>query len=219
MQIETNVVKPEISTFLNETLYRIIEIDNELELESSIHSIEEYLKSTNGEGRTEEDKDQCFGIATERYKKYTSILKGLKMNFWVNRPQFKFLTDLILLKLEYDVDDVFIAIELTNLMAEVKNTKFTNDIEVKSIKVDPTEITKIYHLIAKHKVKGLSADAYSFSRILRRIGEIAKIVRYYDNKAKEMSESIKNWAVSSLSQVSEVVSDDLPKEEESLTKD
>ena len=62
--------------------------------------------------------------------------------------------------------------------------------------VNATEITYIYHLISKHKVKGLTKDSYTFSKVLVRIGNISKLFNYYDSYAKNLSADIQNWVTS-----------------------
>jgi hypothetical protein len=106
------------------------------------------------------------------------------------------LTDILLKKLEYDVNTVFIAIELTEMLGAMSGSKYLDDKEIKSFSVDATEITYIYHLIQNYKVKGLTKEAYTFSKILRRIGEISKIVSYYDANAKRLTDEISRWALS-----------------------
>ena len=86
-----------------------------------------------------------------------------------------------------------VAIELTNLLASMKDTKFTDDNQLTAFSVDATEITYIYHLISKHKVKGLSKDSYTFANILKRIGDISKVFNYYDTAAKNLTGEIQNW--------------------------
>ena len=124
-------------------------------------------------------KDNLYQNAQNIWNNFTNSLKEAKYNFHLNRPQHKFLTDLILTKMEYDVNTVFFAIELTNMMGGMKEAKYTNDKDLISFSVNATEITYIYHLISKHKVKGLTKDAYTFSQILYRIGNISKIFNYY----------------------------------------
>jgi hypothetical protein len=51
----------------------------------------------------------------------------------------------------------------------------------------------MYHLLAKHKVKGLTKETHLFSEILMKIGEISKIVAFYDNLAKTLSKTIQDW--------------------------
>ena len=192
-KIETNVVKPEVSFFENELTNLILSTEEEVRLDSSIKSIENYMKNNTGEGKSEQEKDELYKNAQLMWKEYTNVLRDVKYNFHLNRPQWKFLTDLILTKLEYDVNTVFFAIELTNLLASMKDTKFTDDNQLLEFAVDATEITYIYHLISKHKLKGLTKDSYTFANILKRIGDISKVFNYYDTAAKNLSGEIQNW--------------------------
>ena len=146
--IETNVVKPEISFFESEVNYFILSNEDELKLDHQIKEIEDYMKNNTGKEKSEEEKDELYKNAQLMWKDYANILRTIKYSFFLNRPQWKFLTDLILTKLEYDVNTVFFAIELTNLLASMKDTKFMDDKQLIPFPVDATEITYIYHLIS-----------------------------------------------------------------------
>ena len=97
--------------------------------------------------------------------------------------------------MEYDVDTVFVAMELKELLLGMREVKFLNDKEIKSSEMTPTEITYLYHLISKHKVKGLTDDSYSFANVLRRIGEVSKIINYYDTTMKGLVSELTTWIV------------------------
>ncbi len=191
--IVTNVVKPEIKFFENDSEHLVIDPINEVMLDAKVSSIESYMESNSGKGKSDEEKDELYKNAQDLWKEYTSALKDAKYNFHLNRPQWKFLTDLILQKLEYDVNTVFFAIELTNLLGTMREVKYANDKELIAFPVNATEITYIYHLISKHKVKGLTKDSYLFSEVLVRIGNISKVFNYYDSYAKSLSTDIQNW--------------------------
>ena len=193
-KIETNVIKPEISFLENEIENIILTSEFETSLDSKISEIENYISNNNGKGKSEEEKDELYKTAQELWKEYAISLRDTKYNFYLNRPQYTFLTDLILKNLEYDVNTVFFAIELTNLLAGMKGVKFTDDNQVIAFPVNATEITYIYHLISPHKVKGLTKNAYTFAQVLRRIGDISKIFNYYDTAGKNSSTEIQNWA-------------------------
>jgi len=75
----------------------------------------------------------------------------------------------------------------------MKGVKFQNDSELINFPVNATEITYIYHLIANHKVKGLTKDAFTFSQVLIRIGDISKVFNYYDTASKNLSTEIQDW--------------------------
>ncbi len=192
-KIETNVVKPKISFFENETENLILDVNQETTLDNKINEVEEFIKNNEGRGKSESEKDELYKNAQELWRSYALSLKETKYNFLLNRPQWRFLTDLILIKLEYDVNTVFLAIELTNLLGSMKGVKFQNDSELINFPVNATEITYIYHLIANHKVKGLTKDAYTFSQVLIRIGDISKVFNYYDTAGKNLSTEIQDW--------------------------
>ena len=194
--IETNVVRPEISFFENETNNLILTPFYESELENKISSIEDYITNNSGKGKTEEEQDDLYKNAQELWKNYANTLRDTKYNFHLNRPQWKFLTDLVLSKLEYDVNSVFFAIELTDLLGNMRDAKYSNDTDLVSFPVDATEITYVYHLISQYKVKGLTKEAYMFSQVLKRIGSISKVFNYYDTSGKNLSNDIQNWITS-----------------------
>ena len=193
--VQVNTVKPELSFFENEVLNRLLNFDRELMLDSKIEEVESFMKNNPGHGLVEEVKDALYGNAQYLYNEYKKTLRDVRFNFYLNRPQYNLLTDLILKKLEYDVNTVFIAIELTELLGGMEGTKFQNDTEIKLFEVTATELTYIYHLIQNHKVKGLTKEAYVFSKLLVRIGEISKVINYYDATAKRLPEDIQQWAL------------------------
>ena len=190
--IETNVVKPEIKFVSNDVEYLLINNEQENILENNVRDIEKFMEQ-DGTNKTDEEKDSLYQNAQELWKDYADSMKNAKYNFHLNRGQWKFLTDLLLSKLEYDVNTVFFAIELVELLGTLRDVKFTNDTELNLVEVNATEITYVYHLISKHKVKGLTKDAFLFSEILVRIGNISKLFNYYDTLGKNLSSDIQNW--------------------------
>jgi hypothetical protein len=198
-KIETNVIKPSISFFFKvdgeDKRFDLIDNNDENELDSLLIEIESFIKENSGKGKSEEEKDKLYADAQLKWKSYFNKLRSVKYNFFLNREQWNFLTNLILTKLEYDVDTLFFAIELTDMLGTYKNAKFSNDSELKEFKMNATEITYIYHLIAKYKVKGLTKDAYTFSKILLKIGDLSKVINYYDTTGKNHSDDIQKWVL------------------------
>jgi hypothetical protein len=194
-KIETNVVKPEIKVL--ESGKEMILLDNESEkvLDSKIETIVKYISENNGKGKTDKEKDELYLQAQGLWKEFIDSLKEVKYNFHLNRNQHKFLTDLILNKLEYDVNSVFFAIELRELFDILKENKYKNDVDFVSYPVNATEITYIYHLISKHKVRGLTKDSYLFAEVLMKIGNISKVFNYYDATGKNLSTDIQDWVL------------------------
>ena len=194
--IETNVVKPDISSFENEQNLRSISIENELFLDGKLAELDSFVENNHGLGKSEQEKDVLYYTAQSTWKEYVERLKTMKYSFYLNRNQYNFLSNLLIGKLEYDVNTVFLAIELTNMLGtwELSKSKTKSDNEVKEYVSDATEITYMYHLIAKHTVKGLTKDTYLFAQILRKIGHISRIVSYYDTHAKTFNKDIQDWA-------------------------
>lgn len=217
-QVETNVVKPKLSIFENESEYRLITTDSEYKLDSHIKSIEDFMKNNHGRGKSESEKDELYAKAKLLWGEYAETLKSVDYTFYLNRKQYQFLTDLLGEKLEYDVNTVFLAIDLTNMLGEwLKQGSEKNDNSLKGYNADATEITYIYHLIAKHKVTGLKHSTYRFAEILRKIGDISKIISYYDTHAKNLSKEIQEWVATFEDGVS-VEGKDFGKEEKPKTK-
>ena len=195
--LENNVIKPSLTMTFNETEYRLLPTADEEALDTTIEGIETFIASNDGKGKSEEEKDQLYTTAKEIWGDLAQLLKNTKYTFYLNRKQYHFLKDLLEEKLEYDVNTVFVAIELYNMLGQWKESgaKQTNDKDIKGYTADATEITYIYHLIAKHKVKGLGTSTFLFTEILRKIGDLSKIISYYDNKAKSLSKEIQDWVV------------------------
>ena len=198
--IETNVIKPKLSIFVDEVEYRLISKESEESLDKRLSDIATYMANNHGLGKEESYKDELYANAKQLWNSYAEELRDTKYTFYLNRRQYSFLTDLLIDKLEYDVNTIFLAIELTNMLGGWRNSnkedKYKDDVELKGFTADATEITYMYHLIAKHKVKGLKNDSYLFAEVLRKIGDISKIISYYDTGAKNMSKEIQEWVAS-----------------------
>lgn len=194
-KIQVNTVKPELSFFENEVLNRLLSFDRELLLDGKSDEVRSYMENNPGHGLSEVEKDMLYANGQSIYVEFKKSLRDVKFNFYLNRPQYNLLTDLLLKKIEYDVNTVFIAIELTELLAGMEGTKYQNDMEIKLFEVDATQLTYIYHLIQTHKIKGLTKEAYTFSKLLIRIGELSKVINYYDALAKSLPDEISQWAL------------------------
>ena len=194
-KIETNVVKPETKFEYLGKEYLHIDSEQELLLDSKIDLVNQFMKNNSGKGKESQEQDALYGESQKLWQDFIATLESTKYNFYLNKDQWKFLTDLIYSKLEYDVNTVFFAIELTDMLATMKDTKYTNDKDLVAFEVNATEITYIYHLISKHKVKGLTNDAYLFSQVLYRIGSISKIFNYYETCSKNLAKDVQDWVL------------------------
>jgi hypothetical protein len=165
-------------------------------LTDSINNIESYMTSNTGKGKDDSEKDAFYQEAQKRWKELQNNLVNTKFNFYLNKAEFLFLEGLLTSYLEYDVNTIFFALELDSYLKNLGKMKFANDNELKPIEVNTTEITYIYHLISKHKVKGLGHGSRNFAKILIKIGDISKLINYYDQTAKDLATDIQNWVAS-----------------------
>jgi hypothetical protein len=192
--LETNVVKPAVSIFENETECRLIDLQTETSLDSKIIEIENFMNNNHGRGKSELEKDNLYLSAKNLWEEYAVLLRDMNFTFYLNRKQYQFLTDLLIDKMEYDVNTIFLAIELTNMLGQWKESGSSkDDTTLQGYPSDATEVTYMYHLISKHKVKGLSNSSYRFAEVLKRIGSISKVIAYYDTHAKNLSKDIQSW--------------------------
>jgi hypothetical protein len=190
--IQTNVVKPSVFFEENTNVFRNINEDFENNLDTKYQDVINFIK-IDGKGKTDLEKDSLYKEAQQLWNEYTNSLKSTKYNFNLNLRQWEFLNELILEKLEYNVNTIFLAIELTNILGTMKESSFSSDTESKAFLVDATELTYIYHLISEHKVVGLNKDTYTFSEILKRIGSVSKVFNYYDTIGKNLAADIQDW--------------------------
>ena len=165
-------------------------------LTDSINNIESYMTSNTGKGKDDSEKDAFYQEAQKRWKELQNNLVNTKFNFYLNKAEFLFLEGFLTSYLEFDVNTIFFALELDSYLKNLGKMKFANDNELKPIEVNTTEITYIYHLISKHKVKGLGHGSRNFAKILIKIGDISKLINYYDQTAKDLATDIQNWVAS-----------------------
>jgi hypothetical protein len=193
-RIEVNTVKPAVDFFENELSNRLISIESESLLDSNIESCESYMKDNPiTQDVPEGEVDKLYESAKSLYSEFVENFKGTKFNFYLNRPQYNLLTDILIKKLEYDVNTVFVAIELTELLGKMADSKYKNDTDLIQFELDSTQLVYMYHLIQTHKVKGLTKEAYTFAKLLIRFGDVSKLINYYDTCAKNLSGDIQSW--------------------------
>jgi hypothetical protein len=147
-----------------------------------------------------EDKDKAFGEYRETMIKYGGTLSKIKFNFGLKESEYKLIRKIIFQELEYDRQDLFIALSVRDNFfdvvetAEWQKTKFKGGEDaVEIFKIDIHDITRISHLIGQYKIKGLNKVATSYAEVIRKIGDISKIFEHYNKLGEQMSEAGGNW--------------------------
>lgn len=194
--LDVATVKPEVQFTENDNIYRIVSFDNEATLDTSLEEVTQFITNpdNSGVGLDELAKDALYAQGQGKLNEFKVKLRDARFNFHVDREQYKVLTSLLNHKLEYDVNSLFIALELVEMLENMHGAKFQEN-EIHEYPVTATEITYVYHLLAQHKVKGLTKEAKTLAQILIRIGEISKLISYYDSSSKNLVDDITNWAL------------------------
>ena len=196
-EIETQVVKPKMTTKFEDKEYRFMSEENEKNLDDAVKSLENFMAFNHGLGKSEVEKDDLYVQAKELWEVYVSHFRKTTMKFYLNKNQFEYFTEMLRDKIEYDVNTIFFAIELTDTLGKWITDKGTKGSkEVKRYEIDPVSANYLYHLISTVKVKGLTEEAYLFSQVLKKIHEVIKVVNFYDNHAKTLSKDIQDWVAS-----------------------
>ncbi len=184
----TNTIKPDTS--FNETL-KLLNEEVERSLDIKAENITNFMKNNDGRGTDDNTKDKLYKDAQILWKEFSNELDTTKYNFFLNRRMSKYLIDLLKNKLEYDTNTVFFAIELEKMVDSIG--KIDNDVDYLALPLSATEVTYVYHLLSKHKVKGLTKDTHTFVEILMLIGSTSKIFDYYNTLLENLSTDITNW--------------------------
>jgi len=196
-EIETQVVKPKMTTKFEEKEFRFITEENEQSLDTAVKELENFMAFNHGLGKSETEKDELYSKAKGLWEVYVEVFRLTKMKFFLNADQYEYFTIMLRDKIEYDVNTIFFGIELTDTLGDWvinKGEKITK--EVKSYEIDHVSANYLYHLISTVKVKGLTEEAYLFSQVLKKTHELIKVVNFYDNHAKSLSKDVQDWVAS-----------------------
>jgi hypothetical protein len=191
--------KPKSSFIENGKTYLLIDDKYEIELNSKIKELNDYMSTNIGKGKTDEEKDDLYKNAQSLWVECASIFKDMIYNFNLNRPQYELLTDIILNKTIYDVNNILVYNKLNDFLKNMHSiAKYKNDEEIITYPINRTEISCIYHLFSKYTIKGINNSTYRFGEITQRICDINLLINYYDEYTNitKLSDDIMNWVTS-----------------------
>jgi hypothetical protein len=196
-EIETQVVKPKMTTKFDDKDYRFMSEESENELDTAVKNLENFMAFNHGLGKSETEKDKLYSQAKELWEVYVGHFRKTSLKFYLDKKQFDYFTEILRDKIEYDVNTIFFAIELTDTLGKwITDKSSKGSKEVKSYDIDPVSANYLYHLVSTVKVKGLTEEAYLFSQVLKKIHEVIKVVNFYDSHAKTLSKDIQDWVAS-----------------------
>jgi len=193
-EIETRVVKPKMFTKFGEEEFRILDEQTENALDASVKNIENFITFNEGRGKSEIEKDNLYSEAKRMWSQYIDIFRNSKVKFYLDQNQFDYFSKILMEDIEYDFNTIFFAMELTETLGNwVQQELNSDENSVRIYETDPVSVNYINHLVSTVKIKGLTEEAFLFSKVYRKITEILKVVNYYDAHAKSLSKDIQEW--------------------------
>lgn len=150
--------------------------------------------------KTNEEKDKVYAEYKETMMSYGKTLGEVSYTFGLLESEYKLLRNAICKDLEYNRQDLFIAIVVKdNFFDKIENrngwqqNKFSAKDGLERFDIDIHDTTRISHLLSEFKVKGLTPPALTYANIVRKIGDISKVFEHFNQLGESMSESGGNW--------------------------
>lgn len=197
-QFESIAEKPAMFLTVGEEQFRFIKEEDENWLTEKIKEIVDFMSVNDGKGKSSEEKDTLYKEAQEMWSELggpDGRLNGIKYGLILNRDEYNLLVELLRDKMEYDINTLFFAIELTNFLGEtLRDRTWDGDKTPIVFDISSTDMTYLYTVLSQHKCKGLTKKTYTFSNIIRRIGDISKVINHFDSGSKDLSTEIMDWA-------------------------
>ena len=196
-QFEAIAEKPAMALTVNGQDYRFIKEEDEQFMSDKIQEIKDFMANNNGKGLSEEEKDDLYKRSQEMWFELggpDGRLNHVKYGLVLTRPQYRLLTELLRDKMEYDINTLFFAIELSSFLGStLEDNRYEDDVTPKVFDISATDMTYLYTVLSQHKCKGLSKKTYTFADIIRRIGDISKVINHFDSESKDLSTAIQDW--------------------------
>lgn len=196
-KFESIAEKPKFSLTINEKEYRLLKEEDEKWIDDKVQEIRDFMLNNEGKGKSEDEKNDLYKQTQDMWKELggpDGKISKIEYGLILDRPQYNHLVELLRDKIEYDVNTIFFAIELTNFLGKtVKDSGFEDDETPIVFDLSATDMTYLYTCLSQHKSKGLKQKTYTFAGIIRRIGDISKVINHLDSNSKDLSTEIQNW--------------------------
>lgn len=193
-QEQARIQEEELDKLLESGL--LISLEKKEELESFLKKASEIISSPIP--NSEKGKNKLYTEYKDSMKNYGKTLGETTYNFGLTEDEYKTIRKIIYQELEYDRQDLFIALVVKENFFEVvekggQHKKAFKENDVAIFEIDIHDITRISHLIGKYKVKGLNNMAVNYAEVVRKIGDISKVFENFNRRGEEMSEAGANW--------------------------
>lgn len=166
-------------------------------IENLIKQIHELIKDA--PSKENQIKEKQYSDYKELITAYNISLNELKFNFILDREEYLYLKNLILHKLSYNRENIFLGLLIKdNFFNHYDSDKSYNKTNLfktntETFKLTIVELTRISHISNLVEIKGLDKEAELYSSIVRKIGDISKAIDYFDTIGAITTEKGSNW--------------------------
>lgn len=194
--IYTHDRKPAVEGHCGDTPVRFINSDTEETLDTMIENVRQYIRDNNGFGESDEVKDKLYKEAQEMVHAYSRMLGITKFALNVEPSSIPFIVDYLNNKVEYNVDNVFIGVEVKRYLETLLEDTNVDMSSIVEIPLDPTSMTYMYHMLSSWTGIGWSDDNERFINIITAFGQISTLIKYYDAQVQMLKDEVVDWIVS-----------------------
>jgi len=166
-------------------------------IENLIKQMHELIKDA--PSKEKQIKEKQYSDYTELISTYNTSLSNLKFNFILDRDEYLYLKNLILHKISYNRENIFLGLLIKdNFFNHYDSDKSYNKTSLfktnsETFKLTIVELTRISHISNLVEIKGLDKEAELYSSIVRKIGDISKAIDYFDTLGAMTTEKGTNW--------------------------
>lgn len=164
----------------------------------------EYYKTPISEDLEPEEKKKLINVYHEKIKEYGRTLSETSFKLKLTLGEYLFLKNTILTGLEYDRQNIFVALMVKDDFFVTDNEKspvttsieFENDGNEKThtFEVNINTLTRISHLLSLYKSKGLmDSSSNCFANVVRKTIDISRVFDVYNKKGESIQIEGDNW--------------------------
>lgn len=165
----------------------------------------DYMEKNNVEksaSLSDAEKDNLLKEAHKIWNKGASksggVINTSTYNLLLYREEYKYLTDLLLNKLEYNVDTLFTVMEIKDKLKSMMDIAegFKDNDTLLSFEFTPIELRYLVTVLNTKTVKGLTKESYLLYNIFVSIGALTRVYDTLKIEFDNLSKTVLEWAAS-----------------------
>lgn len=191
--IEKIIKEADLTQDYNGLTYTLIDKDIYDNIINDIKVLDDYMNAHNGRGKSEDEKNTYYKESKELWNKITEDAKNIKFNLYQSKSDYNFLMNELIGKTEFDIDTLFTALPINELLTDARSIYKNNDIEQMPIKMSSDDITNLYYTIKGITNKGINTYTERLNTLILKIGKISNIINYIDKRLGKISNDMGQW--------------------------